>query len=72
MSQEEVAGILANKWPRFVPDEEIITECMISRRSVRRCLAAMEKRDEVEYKIIRGNHLNSGWKKLYRIKEEQT
>ena len=68
MGQEDIARILNRHYPNYMGYLDIAREAHISKRSVMRCLSKLEKRNEVEFKIIEGNKPTSGWKKLYRSK----
>lgn len=68
MGQIEIALKLSENYPRYLSSQEIAQYTGIGHRSVMRTLYSMRKRNEVEYKIVWGKTLNSGWQRKYRMR----
>ena len=68
MGQQIIADLLNDHYPAYMAYQDIMKELSLSKGSVLRCLKALGKRNEVEYKIIIGEKKKAGWKKLYRSK----
>lgn len=67
MGQENISEILGRSLD-WMSLKELVKESGLSRGSVIRSVRVLKRRDEVEYKVVRGVVLRSGWVTLYRVK----
>jgi len=57
-----------NKYPEFIDPKVMMEELNLSKNAVFKSLKKMQKRDEVEFKIVPGTRLRAKWNTLYRMK----
>lgn len=68
MGQNEIGKVLKRNYPNYLSVKEIAEQTGVSKMSASTALKSMKKRYEVEYKVIPGSKLRSGWMTVYRIK----
>ena len=71
MGQDEIAKLLKEKYPEYLTATSIMELTGVNRSSVNFGLRKLSKRNEIQFIIKQGSDKRSGWKKYYRIKEEQ-
>lgn len=70
MTQQDVSNILRKHFPSYLTAPEIATKASIGIISVRRCLRAMKKREDIEFMIIKSEKFKGSWIWKYRLKVE--
>lgn len=68
MGQHEIGELLKESYPEYLNYEQIVKLTGLCKATVIQSLNRLSKRQEVEYKVIEGKKLRSGWRTLYRIK----
>ena len=64
----KIFEILDAQYPTYLSYKQIIKLAKVTEASVVKSLKALEKRDEIELRVVWSDKLRGGWKTLYRIK----
>lgn len=69
MTQSDIADILVEHYPTYLSYEEIVEITGLGKSTVIQTLRRLRKRNEIQFKIVWGNKLQSRWCYLYRSRD---